>query len=143
MIFLSILVDLFLSISMVIDGGFPESDDLVFSSQLSRRDVMKGKILGIASILLTLSLTVGCGTMGNNFDTSQVRTIQNGVTTQVDVLDRFGPPFKEGVENGRVMWTYQFDVWSLIDTTKSKDLVILFDDRHIVRAHRYTTSEHE
>ncbi len=127
---------------MVIDGGFPESGDFVFSSQLSRRSVMKDKILGITGILI-LSLTMGCGTMGNNFDTSQVRTIQNGVTTQVDVLDRFGPPFKEGVENGRVMWTYQFDVWSLIDTTKSKDLVILFDDRRIVRAHRYTTSGHE
>ena len=44
MIFLSILVDLFLSISMVIDGGFPEFDGLLFSSQLSRRDVMKGKV---------------------------------------------------------------------------------------------------
>ena len=142
MVFLSILVDLSVSASMVIDGGFPESGDFVFSSQLSRRSAMKDKILGITGILI-LSLTMGCGTMGNNFDTSQVRTIQNGVTTQVDILDRFGPPFKEGVENGRVMWTYQFDVWSLIDTTKSKDLVILFDDRRIVRAHRYTTSGHE
>ena len=103
---------------------------------------MKDKILGITGIQI-LSLTMGGGTMGNNFDTSQVRTIQNGVTTQVDILDRLGPPFKEGVENGRVMWTYQFDMWSLMDQAKSKDLVILFDDRRIVRAHRYTTSEHE
>tara|TARA_B100000315_G_scaffold128324_1_gene118004 strand:- start:298 stop:609 length:312 start_codon:yes stop_codon:yes gene_type:complete len=103
---------------------------------------MKGKILGVAGVL-TLSLTMGCGAMGNNFDSSQVRTIQNGATTQVDILDRFGPPFKEGIENGRVMWTYQFDVWSLMDQAKSKDLVILFDDRRIVRAHRYTTSGQE
>ena len=101
---------------------------------------MKNRVLSITGILIFL-LTVGCGTVGNNFDSSQVRTIQNNATKKTEILDKFGPPYKEGVENGRVMWTYQFDQWNALGPAKSKDLVILFDENNIVRAYRYTSSE--
>ena len=41
------------------------------------------------------------------------------------------------------MWTYQFDKYSAFRETQSKDLVILFDDRNIVKAHRYTSNMNE
>ena len=38
------------------------------------------------------------------------------------------------------MWTYQFDQWNAIGAAQSKDLVILFDQKNIVKGYRYTSS---
>ncbi|MCH8156217.1 MAG: hypothetical protein IID18_00435 [Nitrospinae bacterium] len=101
---------------------------------------MKNRALSGTGILIFL-LTTGCAAGGQNFDISQSKTIQNNITTQTEILDKFGSPFKEGFHNGQVMWTYQFDQWNALGPAKSKDLVILFDENNIVRAYRYTSSE--
>lgn len=88
--------------------------------------------------VLFVALTIGCGTVGKNFDSSRVKNIQNHKTTQSDILDWFGVPYKEGTENDHTMWTYQFDKWKAIGENESKDLVILFDDNNVVKAYRYT-----
>ena len=80
------------------------------------------------------------GYVGKNFDSSALKSIQNNVTSQEEIFERLGAPFKKGIENGQVMWTYQFDQWSAVGPTHSKDLVILFDKESIVKAYRYTTS---
>ena len=90
--------------------------------------------------LILFFLTSCHGTVGSNFDSSQVKNIQNNVTSQAEVLERLGAPFKKGVENKQSMWTYQFDIWNAIGPAQSKDLVILFDEKNIVKAFRYTTS---
>lgn len=100
---------------------------------------MKRISILITTLLITLTLAA-CGTMGKNFDHTRAPQIQNNVTTQTQILDWFGTPFKEGTENRYIMWTYQFDKWYAFSETKSKDLVILFDEKHIVRAHRYTSN---
>ena len=103
---------------------------------------MNKKWLHVSSLFILLFLA-SCGTVGENFNSSQVKSIQNNVTNQTEILDKFGLPFKEGVENGQTMWTYQFDKWNILGPAESKDLVILFDEKNIVRAYRYTTSESE
>ena len=103
---------------------------------------MNKKWLHVAGLFILLFLT-SCGTVGKNFNGSQVKDVQNNLTNQADILDKFGLPFKEGTENGQTMWTYQFDKWNILGPTESKDLVILFDEKNIVRAYRYTTSEPE
>ena len=103
---------------------------------------MKKKRLNV-SITLILFFLAGCGTVGKNFNSSQVKSIQNNVTNQTEILDKFGLPLKEGIENGQIMWAYQFDQWNILGSVESKDLVILFDEKNIVRAYRYTTSEPE
>ncbi|MBT5377405.1 MAG: hypothetical protein HOL15_11370 [Nitrospinaceae bacterium] len=90
--------------------------------------------------LCLLPLMVGCGTVGKNFDSSKVENIQNNVTTQLDILNWFGVPYKEGKENNHAMWTYQLDTWQAIGDGVSKGLVILFDDNNIVKAYRYESS---
>ena len=90
--------------------------------------------------LCMLPLVVGCGTVGKNFDSSKVKSIQNNVTTQIEILDWFGVPYKEGTENNHTMWTYQFDKYNVFTEAKSKDLVILFDENNIVKAYRFTSS---
>jgi len=97
----------------------------------------------LAAAALALFLVAGCGTTGNNFNESSVKNIKNKVTTMTEILDWFGAPYKEGTENGNVMWTYQFDKYSALGKDQSKDLVILFDDKNVVKAYRYTSSQGE
>ena len=91
------------------------------------------KIRCIGFGILVLFFLVGCyGTVGKNFDSSQVKNIQNNVTSQSEILEKFGTSFKEGTENGQTMWTYQFDQWNALDPAQSKDLVILFDKKNTI-----------
>ena len=90
--------------------------------------------------LILFFLTACYGTVGNNFDSLQIKSIQSNVTSQEEIFERFGAPFKKGVENNQTMWTYQFDKWNAVGPAQSKDLVILFDNKNIVKAYRYTTS---
>ena len=78
--------------------------------------------------------------MGKDFNRSYVKSIRNNITNQTEIIDNFGLPLKEGAENGQTMWTYQFDQWNLIGSAESKDLVIVFDEKNIVRGYRYTSS---
>ena len=92
-----------------------------------------------AALFITLFL-VGCGSTGKNFPVAHVNDIQNGITTQSQILDWFGIAFKEGVRNGNPMWTYQFDSYNSMGKDNSKELVIVFDKDNIVRAYRYASN---
>ena len=100
---------------------------------------MKKKQLNTV-MFLVIFLASCYGTVGKNFDSSELKSIQNNVSSQEEIFERLGAPFKKGIENGQVMWTYQFDQWNTFGPTHSKDLVILFDKENIVKAYRYTTS---
>ena len=100
---------------------------------------MKKKQLNTVMFLI-IFLASCYGTVGKNFDNSELKSIQNNVTSQEEIFEKLGAPFKKGIENGQVMWTYQFDQWSAVGPAHSKDLVILFDKESIVKAYRYTTS---
>jgi len=100
---------------------------------------MKKKQLNTV-MFLVIFLASCYGTVGKNFDSSELKSIQNNVTSQEEIFERLGAPFKKGIENGQVMWTYQFDKWNAVRPTHSKDLVILFDKENIVKAYLYTTS---
>jgi hypothetical protein len=100
---------------------------------------MKRLVSLFAALFITLFL-VGCGSTGKNFPVAHVGDIENGVTTQLQILDWFGVAFKEGLRNGNPMWTYQFESYNSIGKDNSKELVILFDQDHIVRAYRYASN---
>ena len=101
---------------------------------------MKKNQSNIVGFLILFFLAACHGTVGKNFDSSQVKSIQNNVTSQEKIFQTFGAPFKKGLERGQTMWTYQFDQWNAVGPTHSKDFVILFDKENIVKAYRYTTS---
>ena len=101
---------------------------------------MKKNRLKSIWFLILFFLTACYGTVGKNFDSSQLKSIQNNVTSQEEIFQRFGAPFKKGIENNQTMWTSQFDIWNALRPAQSKDLVILFDNKNIVKAYRYTTS---
>ena len=85
-------------------------------------------------------LYTGCASVGKEFDSKKVKNIKNNVTTQLEIIEWFGVPFKEGTENGYTMWTYQIDKWQALGDVKSKALVILFDDKNKVKAYRYESN---
>ena len=94
--------------------------------------------------ILVLFFLIGCyGTVGKNFDSSEVKNIKNNVTSQSEILENFGIPFKEGTENGQTMWTYDFNQWNALGPAQSKDLVILFNKNNTVKAYRFTATEPE
>ena len=94
------------------------------------------------TIAALTALLASCGTFGKNFDHTRVSQIKNNVTTQTDILEMFGLPHKEGTEDGRTKWTYEFDKWSAFDETKSKDLQILFNGNKVDR-YGYTSNMRE
>ena len=97
-------------------------------------------ILYFSVAMFLLLCFIGCASVGKDFDSKKVKNIKNNVTTQLEVIDWFGVPFKEGTENGYTMWTYQIDKWRALGTMKSKGLVILFDDQNKVKAYRYESN---
>ena len=100
---------------------------------------MKRLVSLFSALFMTLVLA-GCGSAGKNFPAVHVDEIQNGITTQSQILDWFGVAFKEGLRDGTPMWTYQFDLWHSLGDDESKELVILFDDKNTVRAYRYASN---
>ena len=99
-------------------------------------------VFSFISIAIFSIFLAGCGSIGENFDSTKVQNIKNNVTTQAQIVEWFGEPFKKGQENGRTMWTYQYDKYSG-SNTKSKDLVLLFDESGKVIAYRHTSNMDE
>lgn len=93
-----------------------------------------------STVMLIALLVAGCSTVGKEFDSSKVGNIKNGATTQSEIREWFGPPFKEGREDGKVNWTYQYDEYSAAGDGRSQELIVLFDDEKIVQAYRYTSN---
>ena len=97
-------------------------------------------ILYFSVVMFLLLSFIGCASVGKDFDSKKVKNIKNNVTTQLEIIDSFGVPFKEGTENGYTKWTYQIDKYRALGNMESKGLVILFDDQNKVKAYRYESN---
>ncbi len=100
---------------------------------------MKRTLAFLWAVVLLTAMT-GCWTVGKNFDSAKAKAIKNNVTTQEEILDTLGLPFKEGIENGKVMWTYEYNKDGLFMDIESKTLVILFNESNIVIGNRYDSN---
>ena len=69
---------------------------------------MKKNQSNIVGFLILFFLTACYGTVGENFDSSQLRNIRNDVTTQEEIFQKFGAPFKKGIE---VFTKGHCDIW--------------------------------
>lgn len=84
---------------------------------------------------LSLPLTACMPTMGRAFPVQQVRQIEIGKTTQAEIRQIFGEPWRTGLEDGNRTWTYgEYSV------KYNRDLVIRFDDAKIVKSYSFSSS---
>ena len=83
----------------------------------------------------------GCMTAGKDFAASRVMDLKIGETTQQQVREMFGQPWRMGREDGRHTWTYGKYKYSLFAPVETEDLVIRFDNNGIVRSYTFNTSK--
>jgi outer membrane protein assembly factor BamE (lipoprotein component of BamABCDE complex) len=95
----------------------------------------------LATLSLCLSMTLGCGTVGNEFDMEQAKAIENGKTTREDIALIFGQPFKVGVQNSHPIWVYEESKYQVIGDGVSKSLIVEFDDNGVVRNHSIMSND--
>ena len=96
--------------------------------------------LATLMLLVALSLpTTGCmPTVGEAFPFYMVRQIEVEKTTMAEIREMFGEPWRTGLENGERTWTYgEYGV------NISRDLVIRYDDRNVVKSYSFSSSEPE
>jgi hypothetical protein len=98
-------------------------------------------MLLVATSLFGAFIFAGCATVGHDFDVSQVPRIQMNKTTQAEVQEMFGAPWRVGVDDGRQTWTYGKYHYSLFEEASTTDLVIRFDDKGVVSSYTYNTTE--
>jgi hypothetical protein len=62
---------------------------------------------------------------GRDFAVAPVRTIENDVTTQKEMLGYFGEPARKGLENGYETWTYSYQSCEFGQLRDFKELYVL------------------
>lgn len=97
---------------------------------------------GLCAGLALLWLTGGCATVGRDFPAARVPEITLGQTTQRQVRDLFGPPWRVGLEDGGRVWTYGKYRYRLFGPACTQDLVIRFNDQGAVASYTYNTTDH-
>ena len=115
---------------------------------------MEAKMRKTVALLLCLGL-FGCATIGKPMKETQLNQLQDGVTTQEEVLRVMGEPFdKTIIDTGEEKWTYVYSrtkpTWitfvpyfNMIESggvTKGQKLEILFDEKKIVKKHTVSKS---
>ena len=94
-----------------------------------------------AVIVLSLPLLSGCVTVGHEFPAGQVSSIKIGESTQNDVTNLFGTPWRTGIENGLKTWTYGDYNYSLFGNGNSEDLVIRFNKNNVVSSYTFNSTK--
>ena len=96
----------------------------------------------LPAVLTALLLLGGCATVGHDFPASEVTQIHLGQTTQAQIRQMFGNPWRVGVENGKRTWTYGLYHYSAFGQPSTKDLVVRFNDHNIVEYYSFNTTAH-
>jgi hypothetical protein len=94
-------------------------------------------------LLSGLLFVNGCGTAGKNFDESRYKNIVIGTTTKKEIHSMFGSPYKNGIQNGYPVWTYEYNHYNSLGKDTTKDMVIIFDHQGIVKSHQMMTNRPE
>jgi hypothetical protein len=83
---------------------------------------------------------LGCLTVGEAFPVAPVSRIEIGGTTKQEIQQTFGTPWRTGLEDGQETWTYGHYRYALLGTTRTRDLVVRFDERDVVVSYSFNSS---
>lgn len=101
---------------------------------------MRSSIAAAVGLLGLAFFTAGCLNVGQEFPVRGVPAIEMGTTTQDEVRDRFGDPWRTGRENGQRTWTYGDYRYSLFGPARTRDLVVRFDDQGRVASYAFSST---
>jgi len=101
-----------------------------------------GKSWRSAAAALACALALGgCVTIGRPFDRTKVPAIVINKTKQADILGEFGQPFRTGLEDGDLTWTYLHYRLGLGTGQTTSDLYLRFNSDGTVKSYAYNTNE--
>ena len=92
------------------------------------------------ALLLVALLLAGCLSVGREFPTEPVKSLQIGETTQEDVRAAFGTPWRTGIEDGDATWTYGRYRYALLGPGHTRDLVLRFDANGVLLSYTYNST---
>ena len=111
------------------------------ASSCVRGTLMPRVFLGL--IMTVLLLCASCATVGHNFPAARVSDIRIGETTQDQIREMFGDPWRVGIEDGQRTWTYGKYRYRAFKEASTQDLVVRFDERNRVASYTYNTTEQQ
>lgn len=98
------------------------------------------KWLSLLTVLVSLSLMQqACVTRGEVFS-SDYSWIEEGKTSQKDMLSRLGEPFHVGYSAKRPTWTYGYYSFRLVGESSTKELTVYWDDDGLVDSFSFKSS---
>ena len=97
---------------------------------------------GAFALILCLGV-FGCLSVGREFPVEPVRKIETGTTTQEEVRQMFGEPWRTGIDDGQRTWTYGRYRYSLFADAATRDLVVRFDARGVVESYTFNSTHPE
>jgi len=100
----------------------------------------RGLARWIGCLGLALALA-GCVTVGKDFPVGGVAQLEMGTTTRAEVRRLFGDPWRVGIEDGQPTWTYALYRYSVFGSARTRDLLVRFDDRGVVRSYTFNSSD--
>jgi len=92
------------------------------------------------SIGLIAAFSVACMTVGEDFAVGKVSHIEIGRTTQADLTRMLGEPWRVGLEDGQRTWTWGYYKYNLFGASQTRDLVVRFDDKGVVRSFTFNST---
>ena len=97
-------------------------------------------LIGLSVIVMVF---IGCSpmTLGTDFPVDQVSSIEIGVTTRAEIRERFGAPWRTGIEDGMSTWTFGYYSYDFSGKGLGRDLMIKFNQAGIVRSYSFNTTE--
>lgn len=97
---------------------------------------MKNLVLSFIMFAAIL-LFNGCGTAGKKIDTTQIDKVIHGQTTENEILEMFGEPYKKGIQNSKEVWVYEYNKYRVIGKGNSENLIFVFDNNGVVTSHQF------
>lgn len=96
--------------------------------------------IALAAAVAALLGATGCLTVGREFPVRSVRELRIGETTRDDARRMFGEPWRTGLEDGQRTWTYGHYRYSIFGETRTRDLVLRFDEGGVVTSYSFNST---
>ena len=107
------------------------------SNIINMKNMRNIPFFAAAIVILGLS---GCMTIGRPIDAAKIRSIAIGVSTEKDLIDNFGEPYRRGVENGMDTATWVYYRIRMSADQQTRDLFVKFDRQGKVSSYSFNSS---